>query len=293
MQFSDCPNNWNPENLHIPNPTWEPDIDIAPPESRVGMQQFTKHLWNEFKKQRSPSNPSPSQQHLLDFHVHSNDFLVFPSDKNMDFCVIEHIECMKNSAQTPQQPHHPPTTFRRRSQIETACCSAAVKEPAMEFIEDNKNCINNNDITFSQRSSLTKWDPFQRKNDPSSQPLMAHFTALDIGLTKNSNPLSMHSQHTQKTATMPNSNFAMQSKHHKSPSANISPSSQLIPKLCVSTSMWCMSWENHMNSSTTHHSSKTSISMNNTQKQWCKPLTQWWMTMCSNSTTLNGHKQVV
>jgi hypothetical protein len=91
MCFAHTEDNFDPNQLFLRS-SWEPDKDTVPIEFRARVSHFLKLLQNQFRRRQVPPNLSHYQASILENLKSSEDFQVFPSDKNLGPCIIEKSE---------------------------------------------------------------------------------------------------------------------------------------------------------------------------------------------------------
>ena len=91
MFFAHLDSKWDPKQLFIRS-DWEPDSNELPPEFRVRVSCFLTTVASTFQRHKVVSNLTRQQEYLLSSLQQSKDFVVFPSNKNLEPCTIEHEE---------------------------------------------------------------------------------------------------------------------------------------------------------------------------------------------------------
>jgi hypothetical protein len=82
---------YNPNQLFL-HLDWEPNSNTVPIELRARVSYFLKCLCAQYRRRQVTSNLTPFQKHLLAQFLDSNEYQVFPLDKNLGPCVNERTE---------------------------------------------------------------------------------------------------------------------------------------------------------------------------------------------------------
>ena len=94
MFFAHSDEEWDPKQLFIRS-DWEPEADNIPIEFRTRVSYFLKTLATYFRRRKVSSNLPRHHQYLLQNLRDTKDFVIFPSDKNLGPCIIEHEEYIR------------------------------------------------------------------------------------------------------------------------------------------------------------------------------------------------------
>jgi hypothetical protein len=95
--FAHIESEWKPDQL-FPRSTWEPNAYELPPEFRARVTYFiVRCLRAAFTQRRAKPNLTPYQGRLLRLLAASDDFIVFPSDKNLGPVILERAECIRRA----------------------------------------------------------------------------------------------------------------------------------------------------------------------------------------------------
>jgi hypothetical protein len=94
MFFAHSDEEWDPSQLFIRS-DWEPDNQNIPVEFRARVSHFLNTLAPHFRRRKVSSNLPRHHLYLLQQLRDNQDFVIFPSDKNLGPCIIEHEEYIR------------------------------------------------------------------------------------------------------------------------------------------------------------------------------------------------------
>jgi hypothetical protein len=148
MYFAGEDNGWDPKQLFIAKEDWEVDINELPCEFCARINVFCKKLKSQFQSQRGTPNLTRHQQRLLETLPKSQDFIVFPSDKNLGPCIIERTKYMQAAL------HHlsDAATYERLEPDDALQSINALETNILTFFSDYNDCFTKEDRTFLWRS---------------------------------------------------------------------------------------------------------------------------------------------
>jgi hypothetical protein len=144
MYFAGKDNDWNPKQLFIAKEDWEVDINELPRKFCARINVFCKKLRSQFQSQGGTPNLTRHQQQLLETLRKSQDFIVFPSDKNLGPCIIERTKYMQAAL------HHlsDAATYERLEPGDALQAINALETDILTFFSDYNDCFSKEDITF-------------------------------------------------------------------------------------------------------------------------------------------------
>jgi hypothetical protein len=135
---------------------WQPPSNTIPADFRGRVNQFLTAIKSKFKYKRVPSNLLLHQQRLLDNLASSEDFIVFPTDKNLGPAIIERSEYIKRALNDHLLDEN---TYCRLSPDEATTRIETIKQLIRDFIKKYERKITKPDLKFLERSLDVK-DPF-------------------------------------------------------------------------------------------------------------------------------------
>jgi hypothetical protein len=156
MLFAGSYNDFQPGQLFLRSKNWNPDANQIPIEFRVRVQQFLRRLRATIPQRVTSSNLTVLQSSMLANMKSSDDFIVFPTDKNLGPAVIERSEYVQEALKHLTDE----STYRRLTQPQAQSRLEAIKPLLDDFLVTFKNQIDQCDRTFLRRSSDQVEDPY-------------------------------------------------------------------------------------------------------------------------------------
>jgi hypothetical protein len=186
MLFAGSYNDFQPGQLFLRSKNWNPDANQIPIEFRVRVQQFLRRLRATIPQRVTSSNLTVLQSSMLANMKSSDDFIVFPTDKNLGPAVIERSEYVQEALKHLTDE----STYRRLTQPQAQSRLEAIKPLLDDFLVTFKNQIDQCDRTFLRRSSDQVEDPYSHfyvtakihKTPWKTRPIVSYCGSLLHGL---------------------------------------------------------------------------------------------------------------
>jgi hypothetical protein len=155
MFFAHIESEWKPNQLFIRS-SWEPTASDLPPEFRARVTYFIRRLRAKFTQQRVMSNLTPYQGRLLRLLKASDEFIVFPSDKNLGPVILERAEYIRRA-----HVDHlcDPRTYKQLTATEAADRISTIEGLLSDFLDNYAASLDYHDRVFLERSSTVD-DPY-------------------------------------------------------------------------------------------------------------------------------------
>jgi hypothetical protein len=146
---------WDPKQLFIRS-TWEPDPAEIPREFQARVSHFLRELKPTFRTRRVTTNLTALQTRLLQSFKNSDDFIVFPSDKNLGPALLERSEYISRALKDHLSD---PNTYQQLSEADAATNMAALTLTVESFFEEFQTKFTRQDYIYLTRSLVVD-DPF-------------------------------------------------------------------------------------------------------------------------------------
>jgi hypothetical protein len=146
---------WDPKQLFIRS-DWEPDPAEIPREFQARVSHFLRELKSKFRTRRVESNLTPLQTRLLQAFKNSDDFIVFPSDKNLGPALLERSEYINRALKDHLAD---PNTYQRLTEADASAKIAALSLSVEDYFQQYRPQFTKKDYIYLIRS-LEVDDPF-------------------------------------------------------------------------------------------------------------------------------------
>jgi hypothetical protein len=151
MVFAHLNEDYNPKQLFLRS-DWEPDPNTVPIEFRARISYFLKCLAVHYRRRQAPKNLTHFQIYLLSQFVKSDDFQIFPSDKNLGPCIIERTQYIHRVLDHLADR----TTYEQLTPNEAASRVRKTYDLVDSFLLDKAQDISYRDQTYLCRSLEVK-----------------------------------------------------------------------------------------------------------------------------------------
>jgi hypothetical protein len=155
MFFAHIESEWKPNQLFLRS-SWEPNAPDLPPEFRARVTYFLRLLRAQFTQRRVKPNLTPYQGRLLRVLKASDDFIVFPSDKNLGPVILERTEYIRR-AHTDHLCNS--TTYKQLTKTEAAARISTIEGLLSKFLDDFGSSLDYHDRVYLERSTQVD-DPY-------------------------------------------------------------------------------------------------------------------------------------
>jgi hypothetical protein len=135
---------------------WEPDPTEIPREFQARVSHFLRELRPKFRSRRAESNLTALQTRILQRLKNSDDFIVFPSDKDLGPAILELSEHINRALKDHLAD---PNVYQQLSEDEAATKMAALALTVESFFDQCRNHFTKQDHAYLTRS-LEVEDPF-------------------------------------------------------------------------------------------------------------------------------------
>jgi hypothetical protein len=154
--FAHIESKWKPDQLFLRS-TWEPNAYELPPEFRARVTCFTRCLQAAFAQRRAKPNLTPYQGRLIRLLAASNDFIVFPSDKNLGPVILERAEHIQR---THTDHLSDSLTCKQLTMTEAFDCMSTIEDLLLsDFLDTHGGALDHHDRVCLERSAQVD-DPF-------------------------------------------------------------------------------------------------------------------------------------
>jgi hypothetical protein len=148
MFFAHMDGTWDPKQLFIRS-TWSPDSTEIPRDFQARVSHFLRELIPKFRSRRVESNLTALQTRLLATLKTSDDFIVFPTDKNLGPAILERSEYINRALKDHLTD---PNTYKQLSEAEATIQIEALKVTVETFFFDYTQSFTKKDYTYLHRS---------------------------------------------------------------------------------------------------------------------------------------------
>jgi hypothetical protein len=148
MFFAHIESEWKANQLFVRS-SWEPNAPDLPPEFRARVTFFIRLLRAQFTQRRVTPNLTPYQGRLLRLLKASDEFIVFPSDKNLGPVILERTEYIRRAHADHLSNS---TTYKQLTETEAAARISTVEGLLSVFLDDYGSSLDYHDRVYLERS---------------------------------------------------------------------------------------------------------------------------------------------
>jgi hypothetical protein len=149
MSFAHIESEWKPNQLFIRSP-WEPNAADLPPEFRARVTYLLGLLRAKFSQRRVKPNLTPYQGRLLRLLKASDDFIIFPSDKNLGPVILKRAEYIRRAHADHLSDSR---TYKQLTETEAAERISTIEGLLSKFLDNYTSTLDYHDRVYLERST--------------------------------------------------------------------------------------------------------------------------------------------
>jgi hypothetical protein len=140
---------WDPKQLFFRS-KWEPDPAHIPAEFKARVSHFLRELTPKFRSCQVETNLTCPQNQLLRTLKDSDDFIVFPTDKNLGPAILERSEYINRVLMDHLLDFN---TYKQLSEANATTKIEALVTSVQSFYDENQTAFTHKDYVFLCRST--------------------------------------------------------------------------------------------------------------------------------------------